>query len=436
MKTYTLTEHRVDMICEETHDAVFLTTYKYKSHRKSKSLFATAAMGFLMLWPMEIVSSEHMNAAISSMSAAHMLSAEEVLEAVEVIEDVEKTHADSDIFVASETWKSKKSDLTQRGIYMTSNSIARKDGFLEESLDKLITASGNTLVIDVKEHDVFFETTSEIAKDLGVQRKKYDLSEVVKEAKDNGIYTIARFVAAKDRRLAALDTSTQIRHPETNTSVGDVWVDLSNETVLEYNRQLIKDVIESGIDEINLDYIRYPTEYTQAQIGLNGREKSNRVEKFIQMTREEIDKSEKNTKLGISTYAILGWDYERNLERLGQDVARFARYVDVISPMAYPASFGEGAYYRNEFGRSRMYELVHKTMTGYKDILGDDSHKLRPWIQGYRVDKKDMKDQIDAVFDAGQCGFTVWSPSNLYWPLYGALGEVEVPEECLRVISD
>lgn len=320
------------------------------------------------------------------------------------------------------------------GIYLTANSVERNDGYLKQSLRELKEAGGSAIVIDVKDSSIFFETSSPLAHGLQLIRRKYDLRKIVRLAKRRGFSVIARFVVAKDTGLASRHFDTHIRHPATGKSVGNVWVDPGNPVVLEYNRQVLEDVVAAGVDEINLDYIRYPTEYAASSIGLTGREKADHVEAFLRMARETIAASDKNVKLGISTYAILGWPsagYEQNLGQLGQDVPRFAPIVDVISPMAYPASFKNGHYVDGRFGRSPMYELVFRTLEGYKELLGaEHAWKLRPWIQGYRVSPVDMRDEMDAVYDSGLCGFTVWSPSNFYWAFSTAMERFEVPERC------
>jgi hypothetical protein len=169
-------------------------------------------------------------------------------------------------------------------------------------------------------------------------------------------------------------------------------------------------------------------------IGLTGEEKADRIEKFLRMARQVIDENGGRTKLGISTYAILGWNFPVNFEPLGQDIARFSPLVDVISPMAYPATFANGAYFNPLVDpRSRMYYLVYRTLTGYRDMLGADAWKLRPWIQGYGITATNLRDEIDAVFDAGACGFTVWNAWNDYGLVYQAFPEIRRPATCSPV---
>lgn len=325
------------------------------------------------------------------------------------------------------------SPYNQRGVYLTAGSMNREQ-FREETIDRLLQAGGSTIVFDVKGSNVYFHSNATMASELGLVKPLYDLPWIVQRAREKGIYTIGRFISLKDGLFSSLTPEAQIRHPRTGVSVGNVWVDGSRDVVLEYNRQILRDLLKSGIDEVNLDYIRYPTEYAQASIGLSGKEKADRIEPFIRMVRETINEINPDTKLGLSTYAIMGWNYPVNLEAIGQDFVRYASMVDVISPMAYPSTFAAGAYYvPGKNPRSRMYYLVYRTLTGYAELLGPEHKwKIRPWIQGYGVTTKDIRDQIDAVYDAGSCGFTVWNAGNHYESLYAALkGKTDVPEHCL-----
>jgi len=316
------------------------------------------------------------------------------------------------------------------GVFFTQSSV-KNDKYFLDTLDKLKQIGGGALVFNVKGGYVHFAASAPMAKELDLVHPSYDLPEVIRQARERGIRTIGRFVSVKDPNLAQAQPQTQIKNPKSGRSVGAVWVDPGEPTVIRYNEQILTDLVEAGIDEINLDYIRYPTEYAQASIGLTGSEKADHIEAFLQMARRVIDEHGQKTKLGISTYAILGWNFPVNFEPLGQDIARFAPLVDVISPMAYPATFAAGSYYNPaKHPRSRMYYLVYRTLTGYRELLGDQAYKLRPWIQGYGITQKNLKDQIDAVFDSGSCGFTIWNASNEYGIFMKMLSDVKRPEHC------
>ena len=289
-------------------------------------------------------------------------------------------------------------------------------------------------MFDVKGWNVYFHSESPLAHDLDLVRPVYDLPEILDMAKERGLYTIARFIAVKDGLFASRQKDTMIKNSLTAQVLEGEWVDPAHETVLEYNRQVLQEVVSAGIDEVNLDYIRYPTDYGQKAIGLTGEEKADRLEAFLRMARETIDEYGEGTKLGISTFAILAWDFDPNFEILGQDIERFAPLVDVISPMVYPATFSLSTKYFDpaKDSGSRMFNIVRKTLVGYRDLVGEEQErKIRPWLQGWGVTEVGMRNQIAAVYDAGMCGFTVWNADNAYGPLYEALEGIEVPEHCL-----
>lgn len=320
----------------------------------------------------------------------------------------------------------------QFGIYLTASNAGDQE-FLAGVIDRLPGRGIPALVFDVKGYYVYFDSKSELANEANLIVPLIDLPDLIAKAHEKGIYTIARYVAVRDKRLGQVYPETRMSDPITGEALDTEWVHPSHHTVLEYNRQLISEIAKAGVDEINLDYIRYPTDNLASLYKMTPQEKIVHLEAFVRMARRAIDMSGSGTKLGISTYAILGWQFEDNVRTLGQDIRRFAPFVDVISPMAYPQTFSTaGGYFDPAIHpRSRMYWLVYRTLEGYKEVLGEHAWKLRPWIQGYYTDAEDMTDQIEAVYDSGLCGFTVWSASNYYQPLYAALRNMSaVPERC------
>lgn len=319
----------------------------------------------------------------------------------------------------------------KQGIYFTASSIARS-GFFHDTVRDLQESKGSAVVFDVKGSGVLYHSAAPMANEVGLVKSIYDLPEVIQGLHNSGVYVIGRFVAIKDDALTTKLPETRIKSP-TGKVLSYTWVDPSNDQAIEFNMQVVCELAAAGIDEINLDYIRFSTAEFGALGVYSGQEKADRVEKFIRATRETIDRCGPKTKLGLSTFAILGWSYDINVETLGQDVRRFAPLVDVISPMAYPATFTSPEYYiPGKHPGPRSYWLVYRTLTGYADLLGPEhEHKIRPWIQGYSVGAKDVSDEIRAVYDAGYCGFTVWNASNSYSQTLAAMSKDTLkPERC------
>ncbi|MDO8649532.1 MAG: putative glycoside hydrolase [Candidatus Peregrinibacteria bacterium] len=333
--------------------------------------------------------------------------------------------------LASSSSSTGRAPTVHAGVYLTGPSVGRRP-FLEDTLTALGESNGDAIVFDVKGSFVYFHANAPIAEELNLKRPLYELPDILAFAHERGIYTIGRFIAIKDEGFTTAMPEARMRNPKTGTVLSYNWIDPMHGAAIDYNMQVLCELASSGIDEVNLDYIRFSTADVGALRILSGQEKADRVEVFLRAARDTINRCGPQTKLGISTYAILGWSYQTNLETLGQDVVRFAPLVDIISPMAYPATFAANAYYNPaKHPVSRMYYLVFRTIQGYAELLGPDhAHKLRPWIQGYGVTVKNMQDQMRAVYDAGACGFTVWNANNAYAPTYAAMKTREVPERC------
>lgn len=322
----------------------------------------------------------------------------------------------------------------QNGVYLHQQSAAQEE-VVQSVIDTLHDVGGTAVVFDVKGYHVYFQTKdATVAEEGDMIMPLYDLPAVVKQLKDAGIYTIARYVAVKDQRFGDVFPETRLSDPVTGRRLPTEWVEPAHPKVLEYNRQVLKEVALSGVDEINLDYIRYPSSFVDTLGQMPLEEKIGNIEKFIFTAKDAIAEAGTETKLGLSTFAILGWHYDINLQTLAQDVIRFAPNVDVISPMAYPQTFSyAGNYYVQGYHPGpRNYWLVYRTLQGYKEMLGDNWYKLRPWIQGYYMSVSEIKDEVRAVYDNDLCGFTVWSAGNYYDNYYGAMrGDMpEQPERC------
>lgn len=320
---------------------------------------------------------------------------------------------------------------SHRGVFLTAYKAHDAD-FLQSTIDAVHALSGNTLVIDVKGNNVSFDSSAPMANSLGLVSGIYDLEKIVNEAHKNHVYLIGRYDAISDNGFTSVMTGSVMQDPVTNEVLSEGFIDPIDDAALQYNAEILCEIAKSGIDEINLDYIRFSSADHEALQIFSGDQKAARLQRFIEMAHRIIHRCGPKTKLGISTFAILGWSYKPNVETLGQDVVRFAPFVDVISPMAYPDNFTSSNYYnpKTDSG-SRMYHLVWQTLKGYQDLLGpEQSKKLRPWLQGFDVTAVNVQDQVQAVFDAGVCGYMMWNSKNLYDVSYEGIAPVKVPSVC------
>ena len=105
---------------------------------------------------------------------------------------------------------------------------------------------------------------------------------------------------------------------------------------------------------------------------------------------------------------------------IGQVLERAEPYFDYLSPMVYPSHYPNGY---NGFANpaTKPYEVIKLSMdSAVKRLLAASSSpfKLRPWLQdfdlGANYDAAMIRQEKQAVYDAGLNSWLLWSPSNRY----------------------
>jgi len=137
---------------------------------------------------------------------------------------------------------------------------------MDEIIDLVKRTELNALVIDIKDYTgrVPFETSSELIKNIGSEKIFIkDIKELIKKLHKENIYAIARIAVFEDNYLPRERTDLALKRPgggiwEDNN--GLAWVDPASQEVWDYNLEIAKEAIKVGFDEINFDYIRFPSD--------------------------------------------------------------------------------------------------------------------------------------------------------------------------------
>lgn len=180
-----------------------------------------------------------------------------------------------------------------------------------------------------------------------------DFPQLVERLQDAGAYVIARVVVHYDRFLAHYDPRGEARDyfavKDSDTSrawVGhadSVWCDPFAEEAWDYHLAVALYCAEVGVDEIQFDYIRFPTEGDVLNAYLphaGGRHREWAVNSFLERAVEVLGPTGVALSADVFGFSAL---YEKyNPE--GQDVDDMAQYLDALSPMNYPSHFGSGFY--------------------------------------------------------------------------------------------
>ena len=187
--------------------------------------------------------------------------------------------------------------------------------------------------------------------------------------------------------------------------------------------RIAKESYALGFDEINFDYIRFPSDGDMKDISYQYFDK--KVETRAQVLKRFYSYLWLELKpLGIPISADLFGLTTSSLDDLGigQVLVEAAPYFDYIAPMVYPSHFASG-YIGLAKPATKPYEVVKDSMTKASARLlaaSSTPAKLRPWLQdfdlGATYTAEMVRTQIQATYDSGLTSWMLWDPSNRYTP--------------------
>ena len=318
-------------------------------------------------------------------------------------------------------------------------------------------------MVDLKDDNGYLTYDSELAlaHELGAVHGPIRLDDLVAEAHAAGIYVIGRMVVFKDpllyrwqdHRLAVWDreqnapwrhlirvapapaTTTQddgsvadaggtakdtAPDPQPATEQREFWVDPFAAEVWDYNVAVAAEIAERGVDEIQFDYIRFPSDGPVERAGYRhrrlGMTKIDAIESFLARAREQVH-------LPISTDLFGFNSWYRSGNWIGQNIEILSEYVDVISPMFYPSHFP------NDFLSDRSYlerahDIYEKGVRRARHLVQGRSY-IRPYVQAFLIGSelsmaeeeygRYLRLQLEGNRTAGGTGFTLWNASNRYY---------------------
>ena len=304
-----------------------------------------------------------------------------------------------------------------RGVHVTM-ALASLEGKFDEYL--ALTSEGlNTIELDVKDENgqVGFRVRVPLAREIGSARTYYNAKEIVGKARAKGVYLVGRLVVFEDPLLSSQRPGYAIRNPDGSVwrnSAGLGWTNQYDERVWKYNVDIAVEAAKAGFDEIQFDYIRFPTDGNteSAVYAFEKKEKRHAtLSRFLAYARSRLE------PLGVRMSAdVFGLSATRNMG-IGQTPRRLARYLDAIYPMVYPSHYGPG-----ELGLADPNADPGRTVAlSLRDFAADltgQKTRLVPWLQdfslGREYSKDDVRLQILAARDASADGYLLWNPSGLY----------------------
>ncbi|MDR2718931.1 MAG: putative glycoside hydrolase [Treponema sp.] len=319
----------------------------------------------------------------------------------------------------------------KEGIYLPVNH-AMDSRSLKPYLDVMEKSGLNMIVIDMKDDygRLRFTPHNPAISVKGRVFRPLDIDSLLGGMKERGIYTVARVVVFKDPELAAKENGrfavwdAKTAQPwagyDSEQKLYDErWVDPYSQDVWEYIAATAAELHERGFDEIQFDYIRFPTDgvnlgNARYRWQENGMDMESAILSFLRHIRARV-----KAPISIDIYGANGW--YRTGARTGQEVELLAPWVDVICPMYYPSHF-EQHFLAQDPPELRPWRIYFQG-TLRTARIGRSQVIIRPYVQAFFLnvsyDRKYynpdyVRRQIEGVRAAGSGGFIYWNNTGRY----------------------
>lgn len=316
-----------------------------------------------------------------------------------------------------------------RGIYLTAWSAGSKRK--RAAIYKMFKATKiNSVVIDIRDSgEMYWKTGIPLAK----QAKANDIAVVnahklMAELAANGVYPIARIACFRDVKVPKKfpDRAVQLANGKVwSDRSGHTWLDPYNKDNWQYIAATVDFALRVGFPEIQLDYVRFPSEGKSDSQRFPARAKYDdpkaKPEDVIATFAEYVGKKVREHK-AVYSADIFGIISESKSDQgIGQELEKIAKPFDLISPMVYPSHFAAGEY-GIKYPVAQPYDILLKSLGDFKKRL--PKVVVRPWLQDFTLGEPgqptvhygvaEIQAQIKAAHDIGYDDFLMWNAANRY----------------------
>jgi hypothetical protein len=320
-----------------------------------------------------------------------------------------------------------RSSHEMKGIYVR-GSTAGHPGF-GAMLDKLKARGMNAVVLDSKDYDGLLTYPSKVAlaREAGAIKDPpiADLAATIREIHARGIKVISRVSCFNDELMSHARPKMSVQS-KAGRPYRLGWMDPSNPDAQKYIKDLAREAIDAGADEVELDYVRYPvTGIHNADFHLEerGLTQIKVISQFVKdmhaMTRAH------GVPLSLDIFGVVAFGKREDIERLGQEPTILASECEVLSPMVYPSHYTSGYFGFDVPGDHP--ELVGYATKSLKEQISSVPHAatIRPWLQAARWESPTFSagyvaKEIHSSDNAGGSGWLMWNPGQRYGVVWAA----------------
>ncbi|MDB4984560.1 MAG: hypothetical protein JWM20_739 [Patescibacteria group bacterium] len=326
-----------------------------------------------------------------------------------------------------------------KALYMTSW-IASSPKLRQHVVDMVNTTEANAIVLDIKDetgHPSFSIEDPIVANTKSPEKRIRDVVPFIQELHSKNVYVIGRIVVFKDGYLTKTEPTWTLAKKSDGTPwkdpKGSAYLDPANKLVWDYTVALAKDAYAVGFDEINFDYIRYPSDGKLSDLNYHLAQDQTRADVLDSFFKYLSTNVKKDANIPISA-DVFGQTTTENTDMgIGQILEHDLQYFDFVAPMIYPSHYAPGTYGLKDPG-AQPYALIMAALKGAKtkiDKFQADPNisaetkasvtysKIRPWLQDFSIGRDHytaemVSAQMKATYDSGIQSWLMWDPSNKY----------------------
>jgi hypothetical protein len=303
-----------------------------------------------------------------------------------------------------------------RGVHVTM-ALASLPGKLQEYL---ALPGLNTVELDVKDENGrvgFVPSTVPLARRTGAAGAFYKATTAARLVHARGVYLIGRIVTFEDPVLSEQRPELAIHTSDgslwhNNSGLG--WTNPYDRRVWGYNVDLAVAAAKAGFDEIQFDYVRFPSDGDLSLIRYPGRHPQPMawtIPAFVQYAARRLH------PLGVRVSVdVFGLSATRDLG-IGQLPRRISGHVDAVYPMVYPSHFNSGEYNLSD-PDAVPGQIVTRSLLDFQTALEGRKARLTPWLQDFSLGRTYTVDDVRAQIAAARAlhthGFLLWNAEGLY----------------------
>ena len=303
-----------------------------------------------------------------------------------------------------------------RGVHVTAALAASS-----QKLNEYLAIPGLTaLQVDVKDENGevgFLMPNGTLARQIGSAKPYYKARQVAAKVHAEGVYLIGRVVVFEDPILSQERPDMAIRRRDGSVWTNDIglgWANPYDKRVWDYNVEIGRAAAKHGFDEIQFDYVRFPSDGDVENAVYRGKVAEDpgwTIARFVQYAAKKL------RPLGVRVSVdVFGLSATHDLG-IGQRPKRFAKFVDAIYPMVYPSHYNPGEF--NLPDPSGMPGLtVAASLRDFRKQLRGTKTLIIPWLEDFSLGRTrtpdEVRAQIEAARDYRAKGFLLWNPSGVY----------------------